>query len=269
MANVEITPGKEVPVAANSRVEIERRVQQGQITWTGPLLVMLGRSFFMIVAQALVAAIYWLRGHPSAWNAAAPWWTVYGTLVDVGCLSLMVKFTRPEGIRLRDLIGRVRLRWGYDIFLGIACFVVFVQVFSLSGILSSKLVFGSSHPSMYPGLLWARSLPLWGVIYSLSIFLLIWSPTEEMTYNGYVLPRLQVLTRRTWVAVLLVCFWWALQHSFIPFILDWKYVVWRFLFFLPGVLVFSLIYLWIRRLPPLIVAHWSMDLMAVIYTLKF
>jgi len=269
MPNVEVLPEDKTPAALNSRAEIERRVRKGQISWAGPLLVMIGRSFFMIVAQALVASIYWLRGHLSPWNAAAPWWTVYGTLVDIGCLALMVKFTRPEGIRLRDLIGRVRLRWGYDIFLGIACFIVSLQVFGASGALSSKLIFGTTHPAMYPGLLAARSLPLWAVVYSLSVFLLFWSPTEEMTYNGYVLPRLQILTGRTWLAVLLVGFWWALQHSFIPFILDWKYVVWRFLFFLPGVVIFSLIYLWIRRLPPLILTHWLMDLMAVLYTLKF
>jgi hypothetical protein len=77
------------------------------------------------------------------------------------------------------------------------------------------------------------------------------------------------LTRRTWLAVPLVGFWWALQHCFIPFILDWKYAVWRFLFFLPGVVIGTLFYLWIRRLSPLILAHWPMDLMAVVYTLKF
>jgi len=66
-----------------------------------------------------------------------------------------------------------------------------------------------------------------------------------------------------------VAFWWALQHSFIPFIVEWRYVIWRFLFFLPGVLVFLLIYVRIRRLPPLILAHWAMDLMAAIFTLKF
>jgi len=269
MTNVEKVPGDGEPASANSRVEIERRVRQRQITWAGPLIVMTGRSFFMIVAQALVAAIYWLCGHPSAWNAAAPWWTVYATLVDVGCLALMVKFTRPEGIRLRDLIGRVRLRWGYDILLGIAFFVVFVQIFSFPGLLASKLVFGSAHPAMYPGLLASRRLPFWAVIYSLSLFWLVWSPTEEMTFNGYALPRIQALTRRTWVAVPLVGFWWALQHCFIPFILDWKYVVWRFLFFLPGAVIIPLIYLRIRRLSPLILAHWPMDLMAVIYTLKF
>jgi uncharacterized protein len=197
MTTVETTPGDNKPATANSQAEIERRVRQRQITWAGPLIVMMGRSFFMIVAQALVASIYWLRGHPSPWNAAAPWWTVYATLVDVGCLALMVKFTRPEGIRLRALIGRVRLRWGYDLLLGIAFFVVFVLIFSLPGLMASKLIFGSAHPAMYPGLLAARSLPFWAVIYSLSIFWLVWSPTEEMTYNGYVLPRIQALTQRT------------------------------------------------------------------------
>jgi membrane protease YdiL (CAAX protease family) len=229
----------------------------------------MGRSCFMILAQALVALVFLLRGRESPWNAAAPWWTVYATLVDVGCLVLLVKFTRAEGIRLRDLVGKIRLRWGYDIFLGLGCLVVMMFLFSMPGFLAGKLGFSTPQSAMPPGLFFARELPRWGVIYSLSIFWLVWSPTEEMTYNGYALPRLQALTGHKWVAVLVVSFWWALQHSFIPFILDWKYVVWRFLFFLPGVLAFNAIYLWVRRLPPIILAHWAMDLMAAIYTLKF
>ena len=142
--------------------------------------------------------------------------------------------------------------------------------FSRSLVFSRASSYLARHiPQCIPGLLAARSLPYWAVIYSLSIFWLVWSPTEEMTYNGYVLPRIRALTRRTWFAVPLVGFWWALQHSFIPFILDWRYVVWRFLFFLPGAVIITLIYLQIRRLSPLILAHWPMDLMAAIYTLKF
>jgi hypothetical protein len=75
--------------------------------------------------------------------------------------------------------------------------------------------------------------------------------------------------------------------------------VWRFLFFLLGVgrfiqrniaaiqciardrashiaslrtarrVAITAMYLWIRRLPRIILAHWVMDLMAVLYTLKF
>jgi hypothetical protein len=83
MTNAEITTGNEEPASANSQAEIERRVRQGQVSWAGPLIVMTGRSLFMIVAQALVAVIDWLRGNPSAWNAAPHhggrytqrWWT--------------------------------------------------------------------------------------------------------------------------------------------------------------------------------------------------
>ena len=256
----------------SSQAEVEGRVRSGQITWAGPAMVMVGRSFFMIAAQALVAALFAVRGHPSPWNAAAPWWSVYGTLVDVGCLTLMAKFTRAEGIGLRDLIGPIRLRRGQEVLLGLGCLLLAMALFGAPGALATKLVFGTAHPNLellYPGLLFARRLPVWAVIYSFSLFWLIWSPTEEMTYNGYVLPRIQALTGRKWAAVLIVGFWWALQHSFIPFIWDWKYVLWRFLFFLPGVLGLTLVYLWIRRLSPLILAHWAMDVSAQIYTINF
>jgi len=223
----------------------------------------------MIPAQALAACVLWLHNHTWSWNAAAKWWSVYGTLVDLGCLLLMRVCVRNESIRLRNLIGPIRLRWGRDLFLGIGCLLLIFPVFALAFPAASRLVYGSSQPEMYPGLLGARTLSLWGAIYSLSVFLLVWSPTEEMTYNGYSLPRLEVLCGNRWVALAMVGFWWALQHSFIPFILDWRYVEWRFIAFLPGVLAFSLIYLRLRRLPPLIVAHWAMDTSAILYTLHF
>jgi CAAX prenyl protease-like protein len=256
-------------LSANSQSAIKERVASGQVCWTGPLIVLLSRTVLAILAQAFVAFIYLLRHRPSPWNAAAPWWSVYGTLVDLGCLALMAKFTRAEGIRLRDLIGKIRLRWGYDIFLGFGVLLVVFPFFLLAAFPSSKLVYGSVTPNLYPGLLSVRVLPLWAIAYSLNLWWLVWSPTEEMTYQAYALPRIFALTKRRWIAVLLVSFWWALQHSFFPFILDWHYVVWRLLAFLPGVAVFVLIYLRIRRLAPLIVAHWSMDFYAMLLTIKF
>ena len=252
----------------NSNQKIEDSLSRRQIGWSAPLAVMMARSIFMIAAQGLVAISFAARGYQSAWNLAASWWTVYATLVDIGCLVLLVKFARSEGIRLRDLIGPIRLGWGRDIVLGVVCFLIYLVFFTFPGLLASKLVFGTTHPSMYPGLLVARKLPLWATVYSFSIWWLIWSPTEEMTYNGYALPRIEAWTGSRPIAVLVVSFWWAIQHSFLPFILDWKYVVWRFLFFLPGVVIACLIYLRIRRLTPLILAHWPMDLMAVFFTLS-
>jgi uncharacterized protein len=266
----EVTPPASEELAlANSQAEIEKRLVLGQVSWTGPLLLVTSRTVLAVVAQAIVAFIYVLRRNPSPWQAATPWWSIYGTLVDIGCLALMMRFTRSEGIGLRDLLGRIRLRWGGDVFIGIGCFLLVFPFFIAGASLGSKLIYGSSQPNLYPGLLAARGLSLWAIVYSLSVWWLVWSPTEQMTYQAYALPRILALSGRKWIAILVVAFWWTLQHSFFPLILDWHYMAWRFLAFLPGVIVFTLVYLLTRRLPPLIVAHWPMDILAVLITVKF
>jgi membrane protease YdiL (CAAX protease family) len=80
------------------------------------------------------------------------------------------------------------------------------------------------------------------------------------------MPRLQALTGRTWIACAIVGFFWTAQHCAVPFVPDWRYTAFRFLAFLPGVLVMMAFYLRTRRLAPLIVAHWPMDITAAIMT---
>ena len=250
---------------ANSGPAIDRRIALGRVTWTGPLLLATGRSGLILVAQAVAAGVFALRGHPAPWRAAAPWWTVYGTLVDLGCLAFMWRFTRAEGITIRDLIVAIRPR--RDILTGLGYYCLVFPFFVGGGLLSTKLVYGGMPAEVPSGLLMERVLPVWGVVYSLSVWWMIWSPTEEMTYQAYALPRIQSLSGRTWVALVVVGFWWALQHSLLPFLPDWRSVVWRFLAFVPGVTAFMLIYLKTRRLPPLIVAHWPMDIVGALMTL--
>ena len=254
---------------ANSKSALTARLRRGQLTWAGPLLLVAGRSALILGAQALTACWLWLRFHSWSWNGAAKWWSVYGTLVDLGCLALMAAFLRKERIRLRDLIGRVHLCWGHDLFLGAAVFVLVFPFFILTAPVVTRLLYGATPLPEFTGLAAGRVLPRWGVIYSLSIWLLIWSPTEEITYQGYALSRLEVLFRSRWKAIALVSFWWAIQHPFLPFILDWKYFAWRFLMFLPSMVVLTLLYLKIRRLPPFFLAHWAMDTIALFMTLRF
>lgn len=253
--------------APNSLPQLRLRPAQGSVTWTGLLLVVMGRTVLMLIAQALFTFIFMIRGMAHPWLSAAPWWTVYGTVIDAGCLALMWKFTRTEGIRLRDLIGPIRWGYGRDVFLGIGVFAFVFPCFVAGGLLSALLVYGTSQPNPFPGILGGRVLPLWAMIYSFSLWWMIWSPTEEMSYAGYSLPRAQVLCGRTWIAVALVGFWWAIQHAFLPFIPEWRNFAWRALAFVPGCVVFLLIYLRTRRLAPLIVAHWSMDILACIMTM--
>lgn len=253
----------------NSKVEIERRVAQGQIAWSAPLTLVVARTLLLLAMQALLAGVYVLRRNPSPWAAAAPWWSIYGTLVDIECLLLIGWFKRTEGIRFRDLIGNVRLRRGRDILTGLGYYLFIFPSFVGGTMLSSLLVYGSIAPHIPPGQLHDRALPAWAVVYTLSAWWMVWSPTEEITYQAYVLPRLEALSGRSWASVVIVCFWWALQHAALPLIADWRYVLWRFGAFVPGLLVTILIYRRTRRLAPMIVAHWPMDIAAAILTVKF
>jgi len=259
-------------LTSNSLPAIQQRIQGGRIGWAGPLVLTTARTGLILLVQTVVATGFLMRGDRSPWRAQAPWWTVYATLVDIGCLLLLWRQARREGIRLIDLFGVDRSRLGREVLWGLLYFVVlFPIVAGLGSKLASWVVYRTTQltPAMLaPGLLSERQLPHWAVVYSLSIFWLVWSPTEEVIYQAYCAARLQVLTGSTWATVTLVGFWWAFQHSVFPLVFDGRLVVFRFLQFLPLVVVFQLIYLRTRRLPRMILMHWPMDLFAAVLTLK-
>jgi hypothetical protein len=47
-------------------------------------------------------------------------------------------------------------------------------------------------------------LPLLAALYGVLVWPFIWGLTEQMTYNGYLVPRFQVLCRSTSVAIAVV-----------------------------------------------------------------
>ncbi len=47
---------------------------------------------------------------------------------------------------------------------------------------------------------------------------------EELTYRGYSLPRLEALTGRSWLALLIMTLGFMLQHVALPLV-DWRYSI--------------------------------------------
>jgi membrane protease YdiL (CAAX protease family) len=243
----------------NSKAKLQERLQAGRITWAWPVIIVFARFIFAVLAQALVAGLFMLQGHPTPWQAAAPWWIVYGTLIDIGCLGLLVWLTRREGIRLFDLISFQRQRLGRDMLLGVGLIPLFIILAVAWGIIAGILIYGAT-----PAPAIMVPLPLWGALYSLIVWPFIWAFAEEMTYQGYALPRLEVLSGRAWLAVIIVGFGWALQHSALPLMADWRFAVYRFGSSLMIGIVLPIIYLRTRRLLPFIFAHWAANFVSVL-----
>jgi hypothetical protein len=216
--------------------------------------MLFARTAFAVGAQAVVAAVFVLRASPAPWHDSEPWLPVYGTLIDAGCLALLWRLTRREGIRLSDLVGFERTLLVRDALLGFALVPVSLA-FILAGVYGvGWLLYGTLRPPYLFG-----SLPLPAALYGVLVFPFVWGLAEQMTYNGYLVARFQVLCRSASLAIAFVAFAWSLQHAFMPLTFDAKFMVFRLLSSVPNSVFQTLLYLRSRRLVPLAIAHALMD----------
>lgn len=216
--------------------------------------MLFARTAFAVGAQALVAWIFALKSSPTPWLDAAPWFPVYATSIDAGCLALLWWLARHEEMHLFELVGFDRMRLFRDVLAGLALVPVGLA-FVLGGTYAAGwVVYGTLTPPYYFG-----SLPLPAALYGVLVFPILWGLTEQMTYNGYLAPRFQVLCGSTGMAVALVAFAWSLQHVVMPLTFDAKFMVFRLLSPLPFAIFQTLLYLRLRRLIPFIIAHALLD----------
>jgi uncharacterized protein len=248
------TAAQRPPASANSHGALLHRREVGTLTWHGPALMLCARPVLAVGAQAAIAVVFALRGSSTAWHDAEPWLPVYGTLIDVGCLALLWRLTRREGIGLLDLVGFERARLIRDASLGLALIPIsLVFIFGGTG-LAGWLVYGAPAPPYFLG-----GLPLPAGVYGVLVWPFVWGVSEQMTYNGYLLSRFQVLFRSTGPAIALVAFVWSVQHAVMPLTFDAEFMAYRVLASPPLAVFDTLVYLRLRRLVPLAVAHALMD----------
>ena len=128
-------------------------------------------------------------------------------------------------------------------------------VFILGGIHAAGwLLYGTLTP---PYLF--RPLPLPAALCGVLVWPVIWGLTEQMTYNGFLAPRFQVLCRSTSLAIAFVAFAWSLQHVFMPLAFDAKFMAFRLLSSVPNTVFQTFLYLRLRRVIPFAIAHALMD----------
>jgi uncharacterized protein len=150
----------------NSKEAIQRRLSDDIIPWLAPILIVIARPVFALLAQGLTILFFKAWNNPSPFNVSLSWWTVYGTLIDIGCLVILIKLVHHEGIKLFDLVSFNKQKLLKDTLLGLGiCIVTFPITIFVGESLASIIVYGKFTPDLPAGAL-IRSLPLWAVLYS-------------------------------------------------------------------------------------------------------
>lgn len=221
--------------------------------------MLFARSGWAVVAQAIVAAVFVARASRHAWHDAGPWLPVYGTWIDAGCLLLLWQFTKRERIRVFDLVGFKRARIARDLSLGLAIIPPSLVCIFAGTAAAGWLLFGKPSPPVFNS-----PLPLAAALYGVLVWPFIWGLIEQMTYNGYLLPRFRVLSGNTLLSVAVVALAWSAQHAFMPLTMDARFMMFRLLSSIPNTIFQTLLYLRLRRLTPFITAHALMDSATVV-----
>jgi uncharacterized protein len=153
-------------IAINSYEAIRPRVASGRIPRYGPLLILFARSAFILLAQGIIYLLFLLLHIPNASIVIRNWCPVYGTLVDFGCLVLLIWLTRREGTRLSDLIGFDVNRLKTEILLGLGLFVlIFPLTIFGGGMLAQLIAYGKINPD-FPVYTFTHTLPLLALLFA-------------------------------------------------------------------------------------------------------
>ena len=213
----------------NSQTEIRKRIEDGKITWAGSLIMLSSRTVIGLIILVLVFAVFF-RGSADPWTEAFSWWRVYGTLVGIGCLISLFFLVRREGIRILDFGNYSRKGWPRDVLIRVGIFIPWMLL--VSGPVVGMVLL--QHPAPEPTV----QLPLWAVLFSVIIWPIIWAFSEDNTYLGYSMPRVEGLTGgRKWQVVIVIWFFLSLQHILFPVAgLTWQILVSWFIGLIPAML---------------------------------
>jgi hypothetical protein len=232
-----------------------------------PLLMLMIRSLLFLLFQALIALTFIIKGSSEAWNTSAAWWPFAIILTNLVCLALLIHFYKQEGKRFWDVFRIERQFIKNDLLFLLGFLVVAGPLCYLPNILCARGLFGD--PQVALDML-VRPLPAWASVISVALFPLLQGLVEIPTYMLYALPRLEAQGLRPWMAVLLASFFLSAQHMFAPFLPDGRFIIYRFVMFLPFAVLIALVMRARPRLMPyMAVIHALMDMsVAIMFLMK-
>ncbi len=246
----------------NSVEEIQNKAKTGIIQWHWPIFMLFSRTIlFFSFGLILLLLLNFLKiNHPN--SEVTRWWTYQVMGTNIVCFFLLRWRASKENMKFSDLIGMKKGSLKKDMLLVLALLIPSGGIGYFGVYLAGVWLYGSTPPAFM-----FQSLPLWAAIFSVIFFPLTNALIETTTYFGYSFQRIAGLSGNKWLALGLAAACLALQHIAIPLYLDFKYILWRFLSFLPFALFAGYIYLRIRRLVPLMVLHFLADLPLAVVTL--
>ena len=180
------------------------------------------------------------------------WWSVAASAVNIVTILIIVLLAKRSGMSYRQVI---RFEKGKNTPKKVTALVFGFMMIGMAGMYLAGLVcFGTIMPKASVTI--ATPMPLALAVINLIVLPATISFAEDGLYLGLGVNSIGNKT----AAILIPAFFYALQHCFIPTLFDAKYILYRFLSFLPLTLVFCAYYRKKQDPLPIMIAHAFLDL---------
>jgi hypothetical protein len=212
-----------------------------------PFLLPIFRSALFI----LVGLIFALASGQSL-EQASKWWSVLCTFCNIITIILLIIICKSEGTTYKELIGYHKKQGNLKYTLLIIFIMILLGMCGMYGF--GFCIYG------YVPVTMIQPIPVWLSVINIILLPLTVVFAEFPLYFGYSLNGIEKITESKILSVAYPMFFYALQHSFIPLLYDWKHILFRFLSFLPLIIVLGVLYYRNRKLKPLMIGHACLDL---------
>jgi len=212
-----------------------------------PFILPLFRSVLFIIVGVLFAIVT-----NQSLEQASQWWSIICTICNVITIVVLIAICKSEGTTYKKLIGYQRGQGNPKYTLLI---VVLMLILGMGGMYGfGFMIYG------YVPVTMVQPIPVWFALINVILLPLTVVFAELPLYFGYALNGIEKVTGNKILSIAYPMFFYALQHSFIPLLYDWKHILFRFLSFLPLMFVLGIIYYKKRKLQPLMIGHAILDL---------
>ncbi|WP_338448668.1 CPBP family glutamic-type intramembrane protease [Niallia oryzisoli] len=217
------------------------------------------RTVLFFIMGILFVGILALQGSDQPFNDAEKWWPFQVIFANLFSFLIINQLLKKEGRSYRSLFrapvdkNRKTVREYAVLFLA-AVIGGAVPLYLFSYLLLGAIPPPDTH---------FQALPIGYAVIALILFPLSNALVETPTYIGYALPRLQQITGKIYMPILIAGFFLALQHVFLPIVLEADYMLWRLLSFIPLAIFLGIFYTKKQRIVPIVIIHFIIDLQLV------
>lgn len=186
------------------------------------------------------------------------WWSIVASIVNILIILILFFLAKKNKSSYWELINYQKGKTKAKQMVGIS---VLVLVLGMTGMYMAGYICYGIIPYAAPMMI--APIPVWLAVINIAILPVTTAFAEDGLYLGCGVNQIQ----NKFLAITIPAFFFALQHSFIPTLFDLKYIIYRFISFLPLTLILCWYYYKKRNPVPIMVGHAMIDVATVLQIL--